>query len=455
MKRSLLGINNLHSLTTAYLPSGPQKSVPAHTNASHTHTCRVSLLLVPPLTSEGSERNRRMVTVWKVMAGGLLLTLSLTLLGWGAEGQQNRREKKEVSGSTSVYLGQERDIWRPLIHTTVNLSEIRSIKSSFQFRTFDPEGAIFYGDTKNGEDWFVLSLKEGIPLMQISKGDVLISVAGGPKLNDGKWHTLEVSNQDKFVILDVDGSNGLAVGMQSKQMDEVLSGKLRLAVGGILISKEKMIVQFEPQMDGCVREGNWLNLSVPWQTEVEELWPCCDRVKPGSYFPGTGFAIFNTSVFPIEADHGVKVEFQGDFSKMDGTILSIRAPGQELMFDLVASNNKEEVSLTFGKEKLSMKYTVKRLVITFQTDLLQVLQDEDESKTTTLSINPTSHPGYLTTWREGRLAFGGLLGEGEDSVGSNFLTGCLEKIQIQGKDLDLDLGVKHKSISSHSCPVEA
>lgn len=43
-------------------------------------------------------------------------------------------------------------------------------------------------------------------------------------------------------------------------------------------------------------------------------------------------------------------------------------------------------------------------------------------------------------------------GEREDGVGSRFLTGCLEKIQVQGKDLDLDLAVKHKSFSSHSCP---
>uniref|UniRef100_A0A3Q0S7E6 Laminin G domain-containing protein n=1 Tax=Amphilophus citrinellus TaxID=61819 RepID=A0A3Q0S7E6_AMPCI len=77
---------------------------------------------------------------------------------------------------------------------TFNLSEIASIKSSFEFRTFDPEGLIFYGDTKNGADWFVLSLKEGVPLMQISKEDVLVSVAGTPKLNDGKWHTVSVES---------------------------------------------------------------------------------------------------------------------------------------------------------------------------------------------------------------------------------------------------------------------
>ncbi|XP_031154270.1 sex hormone-binding globulin [Sander lucioperca] len=392
-----------------------------------------------------------MAVFWKAMAGGLLLTLSLTLLGWGVEGQGNRQGKKEVSGGATVYLGQDRDIWRPMMYTTVNLSEIRSIKSSFQLRTFDPEGAIFYGDTKNGQDWFVLSLMDGIPLMQISREDILVSVAGGPKLNDGKWHTLEVSHQEKFVVLEVDGSNRLEVGMQSKQTQEILVGELRLAVGGILIDKEKMIVQFQPQMDGCVREGSWLNLSIPWEADVEELWPCYQNIQPGSYFAGTGFAIFNTSVFPIEADHVVKTELWGDFSKMDGTILSIKAPGQEIIFALVANNNTKEVTLTFGEEKLSMNDTFKRLVITFETDKLQVFQDEDESKTTKLSI-AGSHPGYLTPWRGGRLAFGGLLGKGEDDVGSQFLTGCLEKIQVQGKDVDLDLAVKHMSISSHSCP---
>ncbi|XP_071316156.1 sex hormone-binding globulin isoform X2 [Trachinotus anak] len=342
-------------------------------------------------------------------------------------------------------------MWRPLIHTTVNLSEISSIKSSFQVRTFDPEGIIFYGDTKNGEDWFVLSLRDGIPLMQISKEDILISVFGGPKLNDGKWHTLEVSNHGKFVILEVDGSSGLVVGMQSKQSEEVISGKLRLALGGILIDKDKMIVQFEPQMDGCVREGSWLNVSVPWETEAEELWPCYQNIQAGSYFPGTGFAIFNTSVFPIETNSEVKIELWGDFSQMDGTILSIRAPGQELMFALVANNNTKEVTL-LGEEKISMKNTFNRLVIGFQTDSLEVLYEEDKPNTTASSVNLLSNPGYLTTWREGRLAIGGLLGDGEDNVGSQFLTGCLQKIQVQGKDLDLDLAVKHMSISSHSCP---
>lgn len=59
----------------------------------------------------------------------------------------------------------------------------------------------------------------------------------------GNATKLEVSNEGKFVILVVDGLSGLEVGMQTKQTQEVISGELRLALGGILIDKDKLIVQ--------------------------------------------------------------------------------------------------------------------------------------------------------------------------------------------------------------------
>ncbi|XP_061620104.1 sex hormone-binding globulin isoform X1 [Phyllopteryx taeniolatus] len=381
------------------------------------------------------------------MAGGpLLLTLSITALAWGVQG------KKQISGSTTVYLGQHRDVWRPVIHIAVNLTKIRDIKSSFQLRTYDPEGTIFYGDTKNGRDWFIFSLKDGIPLMQISRSGVLVNVAGGPKLNDGRWHTLELSNRGHFVILEVDGSRGLVVGLQSDTIEEVLSGSLRLALGGILIPRERLFVQLEPQMDACVREGSWLNLSIPWETDADELRPCYQNIRPGSFFAGNGLAIVNASVLQTEHERGVTIELWGDFAKMDGTILSIRTPGQALTFALVTDNNtKQEVTLSFGRHKLSLKENFKRLEMTFGTDSLEVRHGGHESKVPWDFLSPLKKSGLLSTLRESHVAIGGLLGE--DDVGSRFLRGCLEKVQIQGKDVDLDQAAKHWSISSHSCPV--
>ncbi len=34
----------------------------------------------------------------------------------------------------------------------------------------------------------MLSLRDGIPEMQIGKADILVSVKGGRKLNDGAWY---------------------------------------------------------------------------------------------------------------------------------------------------------------------------------------------------------------------------------------------------------------------------
>lgn len=59
--------------------------------------------------------------------------------------------------------------------------------------------------------------------------------------------------------------------------------------------------------------------------------------------------LFFAAVFPIEADKDLKVELWGDFSQMDGTILSIKAPGRELMFALVANNNTKVSSHKSGR----------------------------------------------------------------------------------------------------------
>uniref|UniRef100_A0AAV2KPL9 Sex hormone-binding globulin n=1 Tax=Knipowitschia caucasica TaxID=637954 RepID=A0AAV2KPL9_KNICA len=370
------------------------------------------------------------------------MLLSLGMWGQGANGKGNGRGKKEVSGAGVFNLGQDRDMWRPLIHLTVNLSDITSIKSVFQLRTFDPEGTVFYGDTKNGEDWFVLSLKNGFPLMQIGKAGMLVSATAGPKLNDGKWHTLEVSNQGKFVVLIVDGTQPLVAGLQPITKEEILSGPLRLAVGGIMINTEKLLVQFKPQMDGCVREGTWLNLSSPWETEEEEMWPCYEDIKPGSYFTGKGFAVFNSSVFPTQTEQGVYIELWGDFNKMEGTIFSVKSQGQEPIFYVKADTRTKEVTLTFGADTISIKQVFRRLMITFEAGVLRVYVDGVESGSISVS---DSH-----TWATSSLAIGGLLGE--EYTGTRFLTGCLEKIQIQGKALDMNLAVKKMSIYSHSCP---
>lgn len=120
---------------------------------------------------------------------------------------------------------------------------------------------------------------------------------------------------------------------------------------------------------------------------------------------------------------------------MDGTILSIKAPGQEPMFILTAnnktkvcaqksivtlvwpavfSNNQllrlwQEVTLTFGENKTSVKDPLGKMEIIFQADLIRLVKDKSEI--TELSMIQVNHAGYLEKWKNGQLGLGGLLGE--------------------------------------------
>uniref|UniRef100_A0A4X2K4V0 Sex hormone binding globulin n=1 Tax=Vombatus ursinus TaxID=29139 RepID=A0A4X2K4V0_VOMUR len=56
---------------------------------------------------------------------------------------------------------------------TFDLTKVTRAISSFDLRTWDPEGVIFYGDTNPKDDWFMLVLR-----------------GAGPRLDDGCWHQL-------------------------------------------------------------------------------------------------------------------------------------------------------------------------------------------------------------------------------------------------------------------------
>uniref|UniRef100_A0A8C4Y761 Sex hormone-binding globulin n=1 Tax=Gopherus evgoodei TaxID=1825980 RepID=A0A8C4Y761_9SAUR len=117
----------------------------------------------------------------------------------------------------------------------IDLSKVTSAASSFDFRTLDPEGVIFFGDMGDHSDWFVLGLRRGKAEMQISNVVTNISVRGGQRLDDGQWH--------------------------------------------------------RTPMDGCLRRWIWLNQSTTWWegTPMQaKAKPCFSALRPGSFFPGGG-----------------------------------------------------------------------------------------------------------------------------------------------------------------------
>ncbi|TRY99354.1 hypothetical protein DNTS_014894 [Danionella cerebrum] len=358
----------------------------------------------------------------------MLLNLFLILLLKGTLGDQ-------ISATGVINLAHRQSKWTPLMHISANLSEVKSIRSYFQFRTLDPEGAIFYGDTKDGQDWFVLSLRDGIPEMQIGKADILVSVKGGRKLNDGSWYLLELRSEGKFVVLEVNNEVELVVGLHSKLAEEELTGKIRLALGGMLVDKHKLFHPFEPEMDACIRAGHWLNLSRPWDTDKTwEPQACFSNIKKGSYFPGSGTAMFNTSDLPglQKNEAGITIKIFGSWT---GILLSLQSTG----FLYVLGENDGGKDVKKVPETLTFTILKTALMVNNKPKLESDSQD------------------FLSMWKNGMLlTFGGKPEDSEGEKGTQYLRGCLEKITVQGQVIDLDRALyKHSAVSSHSCPTEA
>ncbi|XP_064184911.1 sex hormone-binding globulin [Anguilla rostrata] len=383
---------------------------------------------------------------WEVIL--LLLCMSSTCLGQAVEGSGSRDRTRLISGRGSINLGQRWGSKSPLMNTSANLTEITSIKSSFEFRTLDPEGVVFYGDTKGGADWFVLGLRGGVPEMQVGKANTLTSVAGGPKLNDGKWHKVELRSEGVFVVLEVDGTAALVLGLHTNPEDYNLEGKMRLSLGGILVRELELLNPLRTEMDGCVRAGNWLNLSTPWEIDVnEELRPCFDEIQKGSYFPGTGLALFNSSDFPAKQmdEGGAEVKIQGHSSEWNGTVLSLTGSQDKPVLTITAKAQTAELIVTFGTQTATLKLGPHSLALKLSGHAVQVeLGQQQLSK-----LVDVTHD-WVTMWNKGMvLAFGGVPGDSD----SQWLEGCLSLIQVQGQDVDLDWALqKHSFISSHSCP---
>ncbi|XP_012690899.1 sex hormone-binding globulin [Clupea harengus] len=364
----------------------------------------------------------------------------------------------KIEGGGLINLGNRERTWTPFMSLSTPLTEIQSITSYFSFRTFDPEGAIFYGDTRDGNDWFVLSLREGIPEMQIGKAHMKVSVVGGPKLNDGLWHKVELRSEDTFVVLEVDNKRELVVGLHTDQPD-TREGLIRLALGGILIDEKKLLVPFNPLLDGCVQGGHWLNISTPWDSAPRKTaMPCFTNIKTGSFFPGTGLAIFNTSDFPgvDPEEKGIIITVNTSSKTLNGTILSMRpyespspilSVAEDTDSGMMALKVKTDTIavLNFDKDFISFDVIIQKTSMSFETKVKgshKVVIDDDFSS-------------ILAQWKKGMLlAFGGVPGDGADYAGSEYMEGCLDTIFVQGQKVDLDQALfKDASVSSHSCPV--
>ncbi|PNJ12878.1 SHBG isoform 4 [Pongo abelii] len=357
----------------------------------------------------------------------LLLLLRHTRQGWALRPVlPTQRAQDPPAIHLSNGPGQE-----PVAVMTFDLTKITKTSSSFEVRTWDPEGVIFYGDTNPKDDWFMLGLRDGRPEIQLHNHWAQLTVGAGPQLDDGRWHQVEVKMEGDSVLLKVDGEEVLRLRQVSGPLTSKRHPIMRIALGGLLFPASNLRLPAE------------ISASAP-----TSLRSCDVESNPGIFLPPGTHAEFNLRDIP--QPHAEPWAFSLDLGLKQaagsGHLLALGTPENPSWLSLYLQDQKVVLSSGSGPGldlplvlglPLQLKLSMSRVVLS------QGLKME------VLALPPLDLAPLLNLWAkpQGRLFLGAL--PGEDSSTSF----CLNGLWAQGQRLDVDLALNRShEIWTHSCP---
>ncbi|XP_065388747.1 sex hormone-binding globulin isoform X2 [Macaca fascicularis] len=337
----------------------------------------------------------------------------------------------------------------PAAVMTFDLTKITKTSSSFEVRTWDPEGVIFYGDTNPKDDWFMLGLRDGRPEIQLHNYWAQLTVGAGPRLDDGRWHQVEVKMDGDSVLLKVDGEEVLRLRQVSGPLTSKRHPIMRIALGGLFFPASNLRLPLVPALDGCLRRDSWLDKQAEISASAPSSLRSCDvESNPGIFLPPGTHAEFNLQDIP--QPHAEPWAFSLDLGLKQavgsGHLLSLGTPENPSWLSLHLQDQKVVLSSGSGPGMdlplvlglpLQLKLSMSRVVLS-QGPKMEVL-----------ALPPLGLASLLNLWAkpQGRLFLGAL--PGEDSSTSF----CLHGLWAQGQRLDVDRALNRShEIWTHSCP---
>ena len=68
--------------------------------------------------------------------------------------------------------------------------------AEFDFRTFDPEGILFFAGGRQDSTWVVLALRKGRLELQLKYSGIGRVTSSGPLISHGMWQTVSPDHRD-------------------------------------------------------------------------------------------------------------------------------------------------------------------------------------------------------------------------------------------------------------------
>lgn len=377
----------------------------------------------------------------------------------------------------SLYLGRMFS-GTPVIRLRFKRLQPTRLLAEFDFRTFDPEGVLFFAGGRSDSTWIVLGLRAGRLELQLRYNGVGRITSSGPTINHGMWQTISVEELERNLVIKVnkDAVMKIAVAGELFQLERGLY-HLNLTVGGIPFKESELVQPINPRLDGCMRSWNWLNgedSAIQETVKANTKMQCFSVTERGSFFPGNGFAVYSLNYTRTSLDVGTETTWEVE------VVARIRpATDTGVLLALVGDNNVIPLSVALVDYHSTKKLKKQLVVLAIEDVALALMEikvcDSQEHTVTvslrdgeaTLEVDGTKGQSEVSTAQlqerldtlrthlQGsvRTYVGGLP---EVSVTSApviaFYRGCMT-LEVNGKLLDLDTAsYKHSDITSHSCP---
>ena len=131
---------------------------------------------------------------------------------------------------------------------------------ALEFQTTRPHGLLLYADDGGRFDFLEVKLVGGVVRLRVNLGGGVAVFSEGENLNDGNWHQVEITRDDKKTTLAVDSVEQTKTIQGSEFNFGNISGNSFLYVGGLPIGFSAKLsalalpsVVFEPRLRGSVR----------------------------------------------------------------------------------------------------------------------------------------------------------------------------------------------------------
>ncbi|KAM4862541.1 growth arrest-specific protein 6 [Urocitellus parryii] len=377
----------------------------------------------------------------------------------------------------SLYLGRLFS-GTPVVRLRFKRLQPTRLVAEFDFRTFDPEGVLFFAGGRRDSTWVVLGLRAGRLELQLRYNGVGRVTSSGPVINHGMWQTISVEELEGNLVVKVnkDAVMKIAVAGDLFQLQRGLY-HLNLTVGGIPFQEKDLVQPINPRLDGCLRSWNWLggeDSTLQETVKASSRMQCFSATERGSFFPGSGFAFYSLSYARTSPDAWTETTWEIE------VVARVRpATDTGVLMALVGQDHTVPLSVALV-DYHSTKKLKKQLVVLAVEDVALALMeikvcDGQEHMVTvslkdgkvTLEVDGTKGQSEVGAAQlQERLAtlerhlqgsvltfVGGLPDVPVTSAPvTAFYRGCMT-LEVNRRPLDLDeAAYKHSDITSHSCP---